>query len=271
MARGCATILLPCTLLWGCRVAPSSVQAPSAGHRPWTHRTPPIARSAGVRLPPAPLVEAGTALPIAPRKQHADAPQAGWCGETAIQEALLYFGVWAPQRSIHAAGKPSHADLYAHEIPTALDAFEVHYELYAARVRGFGPYERWVRRAIDAGHPVLAGVKIFPTAHPDWGLDHFVLAVGHGDAGLLVNTTWGTRHWVGESDREGLSLKNAFFAIRLKGRRVGAGRRPARLEVLSEDDKRVKLLVRCPGATAASRIEIVAADRTARFTCTEAR
>ena len=39
-------------------------------------------------------------------------------------------------------------------------------------------------------------MKIYPTAHPEWGLDHFVLAVGLDARGLTVNTTWGS--WLGK-------------------------------------------------------------------------
>ncbi len=53
---------------------------------------------------------------------------------------------------------------------------------------------------------MLAGVKVLPTQHPEWGLDHFVLVVGHGDQGLLVNTTWGDRRWVRDTDTPGADM-----------------------------------------------------------------
>ncbi len=35
---------------------------------------------------------------------------------------------------------------------------------------------------------MLCGVKIYPDEHPDWSLDHFVLAVGYDEEGLVLNT-----------------------------------------------------------------------------------
>ena len=119
--------------------------------------------------------EGERALPIAARRHAPEAPPQGWCGETAIQEALLYFGVWAPQARINASAKPAHPDLYSNDVPVALAALGARFEAYRA---GAEPYVRFVRRAIDEGDPVIAGVKILPTEHPSWGLDHFVLVVG---------------------------------------------------------------------------------------------
>ncbi len=192
--------------------------------------------------------DAGVTLPIPARAQAPEAPPAGWCGETAIQEALLYLGVWAPQRAIHRSGRPAHPDLYADDIPVALASLGVKHVFYTGGGAGFDAYARWVRAALDAGDPVLAGVKILPTAHPEWGLDHFVLVVGHGEKGLLVNTTWGTREWVTERKAQGISLRNAFYAIRLTGLRdAGASTRRARLALLDETRPRVTLRVTCAG------------------------
>ncbi len=203
-----------------------------------------------------PAFAAPAALPIPPRSHAPEAPPAGWCGETAIQEGLLTLGVWAPQRIINKAGKPAHPDLYSTDIPVALGELGVRYSFYAGP-RGFEGFARWVSKAVDEGDPVIAGVKILPTEHPEWGLDHFVLVVGHGDAGLLVNTTWGSRRWVGDTTTPGLSLKNAFYAIRLQGLALPAKAVAARLTVLEEDASVVKVRVSCAGlkAGAAYRME----------------
>lgn len=190
--------------------------------------------------------EALPVLPIPARAQALEAPPAGWCGETAIQEGLLHVGVWAPQRLINKAGKPTHPDLYATDIPVALSELGVRYSVYAGG-RGFDAFARWVASAVDQGDPVLAGVKILPTAHPEWGLDHFVLVVGHGTRGLLVNTTWGSRTWVADTTTPGLSFKNAFYGIRLLGLTLPANALPARLSLLDENAKTVKLRVTCAG------------------------
>ena len=194
--------------------------------------------------------EAAVALPIPARAQAAESPPAGWCGETAIQEGLLYLGMWAPQRFINRAGKPSHPDLYATEIPVALSELGVRFTTYG-RGKGYEPFARWVTAALEAGDPVIAGVKILPTAHPEWGLDHFVLVIGHGAKGLLVNTTWGSRAWVADTTTPGLSLANAFYGLRLHGLVLPRDAVAARIELVEEGETTVKLRVVCPGITKA--------------------
>lgn len=195
------------------------------------------------------------AIAIDDRKQHPAAPPSGWCGETAIQEALLHFGVWASQRKIHEAGKSKHPDLYSEDIPTALTNLGVSFTMYAPNKKQ--SYLDWVREALDAGDPVLAGVKLLPTEHPTWGLDHFVLVVDHGAKGLLVNTTWGKQEWIAPNAGKGISFKNALYGLRLRGPRT------ARLRVVSENDKTVQLSVEC----AKPRLETVAAESVVRFAC----
>jgi len=184
-------------------------------------------------------------LAIPDRPQHASSPPSGWCGETAIQEALLHYGVWAPQSLVHAAGKSKHPDLYADELPTALAALGVQYTKYAPKKAGYAPFREWVASAIDGGAPVIAGVKLLPTQHPDWGLDHFVLAVGHDKDRLLLNTTWGEQRWADDTATKGISLKNAFYALRIDGVSVPKGARAARLVVEKETAKTVEVTIEC--------------------------
>jgi hypothetical protein len=208
---------------------------------------------------PSPGLEADATLllPIPARKQDPGSPRSGWCGETAIQEALLYVGAWASQRTINRMGKPAHADLYSSEIPVALAGLGVRFVFYSPRRPGFDAFAAWVEDALRAGDPVLAGVKILPTEHPDWGLDHFVLVVGRGSKGLLVNTTWGNRAWVDDTVTEGLSFRNVVYGIRLRGLTPPSHAIPARLSTIDERPETVKLRVTCEGlATGASyRVE----------------
>lgn len=201
----------------------------------------PPAGADETRDPPAAVL-----LPIPARSQAPESPPSGWCGETAIQEGLLHLGVWAPQRVINAAGRPSHPDLYSPEIPVALSALGVRHTFYAG-ARGYEPFAKWVRAAIDEGVPVFAGVKLLPTQHPEWGLDHFVLAVGHGPKGLLVNTTWGSQKWIDGTATTGISLEKAFFGIRMTGLALPERATAARLTVLEETSASVKLRVSCTG------------------------
>lgn len=228
----------------------------------------------GRAKPATPAPSSGSAtldgvLPIPARSQATESPADGWCGETALQEALLHLGMWAPQRLINQAGRPVHPDLYSTDIPVALTALGVNYTFYVARQRGFAPFAAWVASAVDEGDPVLAGVKVLPTQHPEWGLDHFVLVVGHGEKGLLVNTTWGDRRWVGDTGAPGLSFKNAVYAIRLHGLSLPANATPARLTLLSESATKVKLRVACVQSVG-TRVEqdvVVDAADAARFQC----
>lgn len=195
-------------------------------------------------------------LPIPARKQDPDSPRAGWCGETAIQEALLHAGAWISQRIIHRSGKPAHQDLHASDIPVALAELGVRFTFFPPRRRGFDAFVDWVEDALRAGDPVLAGVKILPTEHPNWGLDHFVLVVGRGPRGLLVNTTWGYRAWVGDTSTEGLSFRNVAYGIRLRGLAVPPKAIPARLSIIEERADTVKLRVRCEGLASGSPYRI---------------
>jgi hypothetical protein len=213
----------------------------------------PVPVPAPAPAPPPPhhdhADDADVALPIPDRPQAPESPDSGWCGETAIQEALLHLGVWAPQKTIHAVAKPKHSDLYSNDIPVALAALGIPHSFYAPKKKGFDAYAAWVRDAIDGGEPVIAGVKILPTEHPDWGLDHFVLAIGYGDDGLLVNTTWGRREWVGDTTTPGLSLHAAFYAIAVHRPADANGARAARLEVIEESATLVRVRVVCLDAS----------------------
>lgn len=189
-------------------------------------------------------------LPIPDRAQHVDAPPSGWCGETAIQEALLHHGAWVPQRAIHAAGKSKHPDLHSQDVPVALAALGVDFVTHVPKRKG--DFAGFLRGAIDAGDPVFAGVKILPTSHPEWGLDHFVLVVGHGPQGFLVNTTWSEQRWVTEATSKGITLAGGFYGLRIRGVTRPAGRTPARATVIAETATTVQLRVACVGKETAT-------------------
>lgn len=254
IVRRIPTLVLVGSLAAGCTEKPPGPAQPPS---PVAPPSASASATASASAEPAPAAPPGdTTLPIPARAQAAESPPSGWCGETAIQEGLLYLGVWAPQRLINKAGNPAHADLYSTEIPGALAALGVRFTTYAPRARGYEPFAKWVSSAIDDGHPVLAGVKILPTQHPEWGLDHFVLVVGHGTKGLLVNTTWGHRDWVGDTTTPGLSFKNALYAIRLDGLILPPHAVPARITLVSEGDTTMKMSVACAGLVPGARHRI---------------
>jgi hypothetical protein len=63
-----------------------------------------------------------------------------------------------------------------------------------------------------------------------------------------VNTTWGHRAWVADTTTKGLSLRGAFYGIRLQGQqRLPANAKEARLTVLKENEKSVSVRAQCKG------------------------
>jgi hypothetical protein len=199
-------------------------------------------------------------LGIAPRINALGRPPEGWCGEVAIQESLLYHGIYYPQEKINEAGKPDHPDLYSYEIPEALKTLGMEYRQWPEGSTNLGDFLAWIRKQIAAGVPVLVGVKIYPTEHDEWSLDHFVLAVGVEGDSLVLNTTWGFRYTLSErqlrSTQEGFAFANkynSYYGISIKGpRRFEEDARPVRLFTRKETADRIAVIVKCedlePGA-----------------------
>lgn len=184
-------------------------------------------------------------LPVAPRAQAKESPAEGFCGETAIQEGLLLLGVYASQSHVNRVGRPTHPDLYSHELPVALRALGVRFTPFPGG--GYRAFVAFSRDAIAKGKPVVAGVKILPTQHPEWGLDHFVLVVGEAPDGLLVDTTWGTRETTSDRRTRGISLVNAGYGLRLDTIDLPPGAALAHLAITSETDREVTLRASCEG------------------------
>lgn len=205
---------------------------------------------------PASIVKNGKSilLNIAPRDDAPEHPPEGWCGEVSIQEALLYHGAYFPQKAINAAGEPEHPDLYSAEIPDALENLHAEFQKWTSDKLRPKPdqFLAWIRRQIAGGWPVLVGVKIYPTRHEAWSLDHFSLVVGTTGDALLVNTTWGYRETCADeqlaSTKEGYSFKNKYnhyYGICIKGIKRESGSLPVRLFVLSEAQDTINVLVKC--------------------------
>ncbi len=194
-------------------------------------------------------------LSIPPRGHAPGHPPQGWCGETAVQEALLFNGAYFPQRDINRAGLPRHADLYSHEIPVALKNLDVEFKRWPYGKRDLGRFISWVERNVRNGVPVLVGVKINPTKHKDWSLDHFVLAVGCDKDALTFNTTWARRERRTfkqlDSTQKGFSFKNrfnAYYGISISGLgRARADSVPVRLFVQKETADTMDVIVKCEG------------------------
>jgi hypothetical protein len=143
-------------------------------------------------------------------------------------------------------------------VPVALAnlGMEIHVLRDGDRPPGLDAFLGWLRKQLDAGVPVLCGVKINPTRHPEWGLDHFVLAVGHTRDSITFNTTWGYR--VTRTDKQlrstrekGFAFENryrAYYGIAIAG---PAGREkgsvPVRLFVRKETADRLDVVLKCEG------------------------
>lgn len=208
-------------------------------------------------------------LAVTPVAQAPESPKEGWCGEAAIQEGLLALGAYVSQARVNRAGKPSHPDLYASELPAALLALGV--EGAWMKARGFDAVRTFTAEAVSRGRPVVAGVKLLPSAHPSWGLDHFVVLVGVRGPDVLVDTTWGTRVSVTSAPPRGISLAGAFFAVRLErvsGLPEGEG---AVLSVVSDAAAGVVVRAVCPRSAGRVRVDDVAPPRDVPLVSGEAR
>lgn len=248
LIAGTALTLFSCT-------APSTAGGPAPAPEP----TAALERGA-----PAESSVAGERqlLDIPARNQAPERPDEGWCAETAIQESMLHFGAYAPQRAINRAGKPRHPDLYWDDVPVALRELGIDYSRWDGD-GGQEAFTAWVRDELAAGHPVITGVKIYPTDHPRWGLDHIVLIVGideHG--GMAINTTWGYRKRRSraqlESKRNGISLANRYdrqFAYALTGFEDATGERVG-LKLVREGGAEIDAVVRVTGLVQGRRYEL---------------
>jgi hypothetical protein len=201
-----------------------------------------IVCAGGTRAADKPIV-----LEIPDTGQEERRPESGWCGEAAIQMAMSYYGAYASQKTINRAGKPVHPDLYANEVPAAMKTLGI--EFMAWQGHGLPAFLRWVQSELKAGHPVLLGVKIYPTAHPEWGLDHFVLGVGCTLESLTYNTTWKRQETRSlallSSQEKGLSFANGsgrHYGLAITGIKANpaVGMKPIRISI-DRGQKEVKL------------------------------
>ncbi len=163
-------------------------------------------------------------LPIADRRWEPGAPEEGWCGETSIQLAAGWYGAYVSQKKVNELGHPKTPDLWEHDVPVALAAMHLNFER--------GPQKRadalkWVVAQLRLSRPVVLGVKLIPTEHPEWKVDHLVLAVGFSPEGLVIDTNAEegqiTVSWAGLQRAEGdqgyslVSQSGEVFAFSISG------------------------------------------------------
>ena len=126
-------------------------------------------------------------LEIPDRGWASEAPKEGWCGEASIQMAALHFGAYVPQALINRLGRPKTPDLWEQDIPVALTALGLEFTTFSGHIE-IPAFLSWIASEVRQGHPVIIGVKIYPSAHPDWNVDHLVLVVGVTPDALIINT-----------------------------------------------------------------------------------
>jgi len=112
----------------------------------------------------------------------------GWCGETSIQMAMAYFGREVSQKDINQAAGPDIPGINESDVDTALTALGVAFTPWPDSEQDLDGFIDWIKKELCEGHPVICGTKIYPDEHPDWYVDHLVLAVGFDENGLILNT-----------------------------------------------------------------------------------
>lgn len=243
----------------------------------------PLAAAEQPRGVPATLVatDASVRLNIADRKHAPNAPKEGWCGENAIQQALLYHGIFMPQKLINQAGNPKHPDLYSNDIPVALGNLQMDFEQWRGRRGDVAPFLAWLKAHLGKGVPILAGMKIYPTKHPEWSLDHFVLVVGYDKDAFLINTTWNRQDKLTTaqlaSTQKGLAFANrfgAYYGLAIRGPKgVRPGEPLVRLFVEGETKTALRVTIKCEPVEAGrdylvgrwASLKQKSPDRTVRF------
>lgn len=217
---------------------------------PGADGSPALAAAEGTTAGSAAAASQRLLLDVADRPHAPEAPPEGWCGENTIQQALLHHGGYVSQRAINRAGEPRHPDLYWGDLPRALRAVGLSFETWSgsSKPQRYDAFIAWIEAHLRQGHPLITGVKLHPTEHPRWGLDHIVLVVGSersfsGHLGLDINTTWNSRVRRTRSEltsRRGMSLHNrhgTFHAFAILGQRAAG--QPVRLTIRRETAERI--------------------------------
>jgi hypothetical protein len=182
-------------------------------------------------------------LPIRDIEDDPEKPKnIGWCGEASIQMACLYYGAYIPQGIINKMSNPSNPDLYYNDIPKTLELLNISSNSWYNQPNLFGviilylqsfwrgksyniqDYINWIKYELSLKNPIIIGVKIFPDKHPNWWIDHFMLAIGYNSEELIFNQTGqGTQRksfedLVRESDKYSFFNKyNYYYGYSIQG------------------------------------------------------
>ena len=158
-------------------------------------------------------------------RQEPNCPPEGWCGESSIQMACMYYGCYFPQKLINTVGHPSHPDLWSKDLAGALDAL------------GFGrrdlptssaeDFIRALKPELNNGVPVILGVNVYSG---NQGGAHFCIAAKCDNDNLTINTTWSmtsnTFSWSKLRTKSGgITLADVFMGLAIPAPDVLAAHR----------------------------------------------
>ena len=153
----------------------------------------------------------------------------GWCGEACIQMAMSHYGREVSQAAINRAAGVRVPEITDENMDAAMRKLGVAYAAWDGTVHDIDLYIAWIKAALRRGCPVICGIKTYPDEHPDWSLDHFVLAVGYDDNGLILNAqpAFGGQQHISYADLKSLdkgeealsfqSTQHEYFARAITG------------------------------------------------------
>ena len=145
-------------------------------------------------------------------QQDPTCPPDGWCGEASIQMAMMYYGMYAPQKMINAAGHPSHPDLWNTELGPAMEAFG--FSCTGLPTGSTSEFIAALKPILHEGTPVILGINVFSNGHGD---AHFCIAAKCDEQTLTVNTTWEMTArvypWSKMVVKNGLTLADTFMGL----------------------------------------------------------
>jgi hypothetical protein len=127
-------------------------------------------------------VQASSALPVRNRIQWLE--NNGYCGETSLQEIALYFGTYASQARIRAIYDPSQQNdlVELEEWAQVLPALGLKADVFpteALPAPQFHAYAAWMKRHLEARHPVIVTGYVFEQRDTENPVDHIMTASGY--------------------------------------------------------------------------------------------
>ncbi|MCK4252229.1 SEL1-like repeat protein [candidate division WOR-3 bacterium] len=114
----------------------------------------------------------------------------GSCGECCLWSILQARHIEATQVEINKAGGDPGRGLHVNELFDVLSEYDINF-VNLSRSLGTSDSILTSKRyysfldnvilKVEQGHPVLIGIKVYPTQSPDWACDHFVLVIGYNE------------------------------------------------------------------------------------------